>query len=199
MSGGVRGHVSVTDRSELMESALACLSGHRDGPAGGRGGVEEILRILATADAPFDRTSFDPGHVTVGGLVLSPDRSSLLLVHHLRLGRWVQPGGHVEPQDATLEEAAAREVEEETGVGRMVLLGLIDVDVHAVPAWRAEPQHVHFDVRFGFVAADTAIRPGRGVDRVVWSRIDDIVQLGCDASLVASVRAVAGRVQRDRW
>src|SRR2546430_9621655 len=45
--------------------------------------------------------------------IFSAERSHILLVFHKRLGRWLQPGGHIEPDDRDTSEAAAREVEGE--------------------------------------------------------------------------------------
>ena len=75
-----------------------------------------ILMLLEHSPAPFSRAQFTPGHITSSGLVLARDGESVLLVHHRRLDRWLLPGGHVEPEDAAIEEAARREVVEETGV-----------------------------------------------------------------------------------
>lgn len=47
--------------------------------------------------------------------------NKLLLVKHHDLGKWVQPGGHIE-KDETPEETAIRETYEETGV-KITLLG----------------------------------------------------------------------------
>ena len=57
-----------------------------------------------------------PDHVTASALVLSPDRSQVLLHLHGKVGRWLQFGGHPEPGDATLLGAALREAVEEGGL-----------------------------------------------------------------------------------
>ena len=41
----------------------------------------------------FER-SLAIGHVTASGWVVSPDRRQVLLMHHRKLNRWFQPGGH---------------------------------------------------------------------------------------------------------
>src|SRR3954454_7763471 len=93
-----------------------------------------VLHLLDFTPDPFSRHQFIPGHITCTGLVRSPNRSAVLLVHHNRLDRWLLPGGHVELEDAEIWDAARREVVEETGA----LLEdrtarLIGVDVHGIP------------------------------------------------------------------
>src|SRR6476659_4087444 len=76
----------------------------------------ERMLALCGASEPFSRAAFTPGPFTASAFVLSPDRRRLLVVFHRKLGRWLQPGGHIEPSDASIVDAARREVEEETGV-----------------------------------------------------------------------------------
>jgi ADP-ribose pyrophosphatase YjhB (NUDIX family) len=60
------------------------------------------------------RKEFDDGHVTCGAVMIDNTRR-LLLIQHKALGRWL-PGGHLEPEDNSLNLAALRELEEETGI-----------------------------------------------------------------------------------
>lgn len=53
--------------------------------------------------------------------VVNPVDKKILLCHHQRFNRWVQPGGHIEDNELP-EETALRETYEETGV-RVKLLG----------------------------------------------------------------------------
>lgn len=55
-----------------------------------------------------------PRHMTASAFVLNGLRQVLLL-RHRKLGVWLYPGGHVE-QHETPDEAAVREVAEETGL-----------------------------------------------------------------------------------
>ena len=116
---------------------------------------ELILMLLEFTPAPFSRAQFTPGHITCTGLVLAPDNQRLLLVHHRRLGRWLLPGGHVEPDDREIWDAARREVIEETAA---ILLPdstphLAGLDVHGIPAGKGEPYHLHHDILFSFRAS----------------------------------------------
>lgn len=60
-------------------------------------------------------------HFCASVFVINPENKKILLVHHKKYNKWVQPGGHIEDNE-TPEEAALREVYEETGV-KVKLLG----------------------------------------------------------------------------
>ncbi|HEY4640354.1 MAG TPA: NUDIX domain-containing protein [Thermoanaerobaculia bacterium] len=109
--------------------------------------VAAVVNLLTTAADPFSRGRFDPGHITASCYIVDPG-GRLLLHHHRRLGRWLQMGGHVESNELT-REAALREGREESGLADLVLDGgILDVDVHAIPASKGDPLHHHFDVRY---------------------------------------------------
>ncbi len=130
----------------------ARLSRHEAADASERDSVRRIQELLETAAEPFSRRQPE-GHVTGSAMVLGPDGRALLL-HHARLGLWVQPGGHVEDGESP-EAAALREAREESGLADLVVVPdetgvpmLLDIDVHPIPAntKRAEPAHHHHDV-----------------------------------------------------
>ena len=128
---------------------------------------ELIRMLLECSPRPFSREQFTPGHITCSGLVLAPDSRRILIVHHRRLGRWLLPGGHVEPSDSTIDAAAAREVLEETGVS--VANGkLAGADVHGIPAKGREPYHLHHDVLFSFRAEAEALTCSDESHSVAW-------------------------------
>jgi 8-oxo-dGTP pyrophosphatase MutT (NUDIX family) len=144
-----------------------------------------MLDFAAAAHDPFRRTDYDPGHFTASGFVVHPDGGRILLVHHARLGIWVQPGGHVDPDDPSVLEAARREIVEETGLAALtpVVDGLVDIDIHEFGASGDQPDHLHFDVRFAFVAAHDDLRPNTEVVEAVWVRLGDLAGLGVDRSV----------------
>lgn len=131
---------------------------HGDGAA--EKSRELVLGLLANTPAPLSREQFTPGHITCTGLVLSPARDRVLLVHHRRLDRWLLPGGHVEPEDSAPCDAARREVLEETGAALDTDFAprLVSLDVHGIPPRRSEPFHLHHDLVFLFQAvSDQAV------------------------------------------
>lgn len=152
--------------------------------------VARMLDLLGSAREPFSRSSVEPGHFTASGFVLCPERRRVLLVHHRKLDRWLQPGGHVDADDADLEAAARREVAEETGVAVGAALGggIFDVDVHEIPASVELDAHLHFDVRHVFVASQAALHGSPEVLGVRWVELDAVGELTNEDSVLRCVR-----------
>jgi 8-oxo-dGTP pyrophosphatase MutT (NUDIX family) len=97
----------------------------------------------------------EAGHVTASALVVEPEYGQVLLTLHKKLGMWLQMGGHCEPGDATLADAAMREATEESGIRGLTLLpgGPVRLDRHAIPA----PCHWHLDVQYAAMAPTGAV------------------------------------------
>lgn len=62
-----------------------------------------------------EKPATPPVHLVSYFLVISPDRSKVLLVDHKKAGLWLPSGGHVEPGEDP-KEAVHREVKEELGI-----------------------------------------------------------------------------------
>lgn len=150
--------------------------------------AQTIALITDQAD-PFDRTYYDPGHITASAIVLSPDGESVVLVSHTRVGLWIQPGGHVEHDDSTLVDAARREVKEETGITlpKTKSPSLVRVDVHEIPPFKNEPSHLHHDMTFGF-RTDTRQIDTCGDSEWGWCEVFDLTQWNVEPALQKSIR-----------
>jgi 8-oxo-dGTP pyrophosphatase MutT (NUDIX family) len=130
------------------------------------------------------RTTF-PGHLTTSAVILSPDHRQTLLIDHVTIGRWLQPGGHYEPS-AFFHLSARREAEEETAVSGLTLhpwhagtdLPFV-IDSHDVPGKpsRNEPPHIHHDLQYLFVA-DPALPLVAQLDEVHAAQWQDVAMLG---------------------
>jgi len=116
-------------------------------------------------------------HLTGSALVVDAQARHTLVLHHRKLGRWFQPGGHADG-DTNLAGVALREAAEETGiVGLRLLPEVIDVDVHRVEPPTEEP-HLHLDVRFVVFAPPGAEATGNheslGLRWVTVEQLDDL-------------------------
>lgn len=148
---------------------------------------------LAAAHDPFDRHSYVPGHFTASGFVVHPAGDRVLLIHHAKIGKWLQPGGHVDPTDEDLVAGARREIEEETGVADLEEVGgIVDVDVHVFPAHGDQPEHRHYDIRFAFVARDDTLDHNDEAHDARWVTVEGLAALGVDRSVLRPVAKLLG-------
>lgn len=136
---------------------------------------ELVLGLLLHSPDPFSRHQFTPGHITCTALVFHPTQPAVLLMFHHRLRRWLLPGGHVEPEDASLRDSAAREAVEETLVqlAEPLLPGMAGIDVHGIPPKGAEPFHLHHDLLWAFRAAHSQIETTTEAPQVCWAGEDE--------------------------
>jgi 8-oxo-dGTP pyrophosphatase MutT (NUDIX family) len=150
------------------------------------------MLALLSADRPFARDHWDPGHFTASAFVLSPDSRRLALIFHGKLHRWLQPGGHLEEGDATVEAAARREVHEELGLSDLEVVGegVLDLDIHDIPSLKGQPPHGHFDVRYLFRAATEDLLAGDDAAGAKWQTLDEVLAAPGDESVARAVRRV---------
>ncbi|WP_329431360.1 NUDIX domain-containing protein (plasmid) [Streptosporangium sp. NBC_01495] len=117
--------------------------------------LSEPVQLLSQGGGFASRRNFRM-HVTVGALLVRGD-AEILLVEHLAYGIPLQPGGHLEPSDTTLIDAAVRELTEETGVDLNKIVSTSQTPVYIeygrVPARaeKNEPEHHHLDFGYSFV------------------------------------------------
>ena len=113
------------------------------------------------SDQLFDRKNF-VGHITGSAIIFDYKNSKVLLIKHIILQRWLQPGGHIEKTDASILDGVYREIFEETNIAKDDLMLIspifgkkfpIDIDSHPIPENPAkhEKQYFHHDLRYFFI------------------------------------------------
>jgi 8-oxo-dGTP pyrophosphatase MutT (NUDIX family) len=154
--------------------------------------------VEANADASWQREA-GPEHVTGSTFVFSPDLAQVLLCFHRKGRFWVQFGGHVDAEDATVAVAARREAREESGIPTIELLSeeIADLDRHELHGGFACA--AHWDV--GFVAiVDPAerIEVSDESDDVRWFPVDALPEESAAglARRIAAVRGLAASVSQ---
>jgi 8-oxo-dGTP pyrophosphatase MutT (NUDIX family) len=135
------------------------------------------------------------GHLTGSAVVVDPASGRTLLIHHAKLDRWLQPGGHADGE-GDLGAVALREASEETGLDELTLVApAVDLDVHHLPERGREAAHLHFDVRYLVLATgDLGARPNHETLGARWVAPDVPEVAGSDElsrAVAAAVRAAA--------
>ena len=146
----------MTASSMLHADVTAVL---RDWPAPdlGQRALREAFGGFLAARPDATQRSCVPGHITASAIVLSADHRSVLLTLHPRIGRWVQLGGHCEPEDPTIVAAALREATEESGIDGLDIDPIpVHLDVHGLTCSLGQPTR-HFDIRFRAIAPAGAV------------------------------------------
>ncbi|GAA3375291.1 NUDIX hydrolase [Streptomyces sannanensis] len=125
----------------------------------------------------------EAGHITASALVIDPSHGRVLLTLHRKLRMWLQMGGHCEPGDSSLAEAALREAREESGIASGLTLlpgGPVRLDRHPIPS----PCNWHLDVQYAAVAPPGAaeVISDESID-LRWFRYDEVPDVA-DESVV---------------
>ena len=165
----------------------------RPGDAEEAGDRDQIVAFVRRHERPFDRAILE-GHLTGSAITVSADGARVLLLHHRKLDRWLQPGGHGDPGETTGEQVALREALEESGIEGLALHPRaprpLDVDVHDIPARGSEPAHQHLDLRYLVVAPESArLRPELAeLNEIRWVAWDETEPLDPDHGLRRALR-----------
>ena len=108
--------------------------------------AKQFLSFLKSHQDVFLR-NHEIGHFTGSALLVSSDGQRTLLMHHRKLDRWLQPGGHADG-NVDLRAVSLREASEESGLKHLYIEGdILDLDRHRIPERDNEPAHWHYDVR----------------------------------------------------
>jgi 8-oxo-dGTP pyrophosphatase MutT (NUDIX family) len=175
----------------MRDEVRKLLQAHTPADEREAGFVEVMLALLEVPGDSLSRQLFTPGHFTASAFVTSPDGGSLLLVHHGKLHRWLQPGGHIEPEDADLFAAVLREVREEVGLHDLSLPDgpvLFDVDIHDIPSLKGDPAHRHYDLRVHLRSPTLQFQAGSDARAAKWVALGEVDAEESDESVMRAVR-----------
>ena len=109
---------------------------------------KEMLAFVTKYDNCFER-SLEIGHITASAWLLNKNHTHALLMHHSKLDKWFQLGGHCDGNPNVLD-VAIKESQEESGIIGIEPLfsSIFDIDIHLIPANKKEKEHYHYDIRF---------------------------------------------------
>lgn len=153
--------------------------------------VADFTTFFSDESGPVSRDD-GPRHATASALVFDPSLTRTLLVFHAKGQFWVQPGGHLEPEDTTIAGAARRELREETGVDVSVIAEplVYDLDHHELSSAFGRCAS-HLDIGIGIVISDDA-------DLIVSDESEDVRWWPIDALPAQVPDGFGSRVRRMR-
>lgn len=155
---------------------------------------ERFLHLLESEHDCFFR-HLAHGHITGSAFIVSPDHQQVLLLHHRKLDRWLQPGGHADG-DEHVVRVAEKEAREETGLESIRLASpeILDLDIHPIPERGSDPEHLHYDIRFLFTAnPDEPLQQNRESKALAWLNPEEVpARTGDNSSINRMLRKVNG-------
>lgn len=134
------------------------------------------------------------GHFTASVFIIDENFEKILLLHHKKLDKWIQPGGHIDEIDTNFLNAALREAREETGIENFKILSekIFDIDIHKIPEKNHEPTHFHYDIRYFFQAKSEDLKLNLDEsNNSEWVNIDELF----DEKIEESIRRMAEKAK----
>ncbi|MDP4258505.1 MAG: NUDIX hydrolase [Bacteroidota bacterium] len=174
------------------EPLLALLRHHRTSYPEELNMLEEMIRFVTDHPDCFERSLLE-GHVTGSAWIVNPERSHVLLMHHFKLDKWVQPGGHCDG-DPDVMAVAIREAEEETGLFVVpITKSIFDLDIHTIPAKGDVPEHLHYDIRWLMEAAkgDEDLPNNHESHAIRWIKMDEVHRYTSSDSVLRMLQKTA--------
>ena len=155
-----------------------------------------FLEFVEDHEDCFER-SLDIGHVTGSAWLVDAAGERVLLTHHAKLDIWVQLGGHADGNPNILD-VAATEAREESGLQDIEPISdeIFDLDIHTIPARKAEPEHEHFDVRFAFrCLGSEEFVVGEESKDLAWVAVADLEAVTGEESMLRMATKWMGRAR----
>jgi 8-oxo-dGTP pyrophosphatase MutT (NUDIX family) len=170
------------------------LAGYRAEDESEAADVTRLARLASAEPDPWSRSL--PLHFTASALVVHPESGRVLLRWHVRLGRWLQVGGHGDPGESDPLAIALREAAEETGLTDLRPWPdgtLRHAVVCQVPASAAEPAHEHGDLRYVLATGQPdAIAPENDQSPLRWLPLDEARAVVAGNNLAHTIDRVRG-------
>lgn len=154
--------------------------------------TDQFISFVQQNEDCFER-SLLIGHVTASAWVLNADKDAVLLIHHLKLDKWLQPGGHCDGDPDTLH-VATKECVEETGLETKPLSKeIFDIDIHEIPQRKDIPAHLHYDVRYLLQALpdNSIIASETETNEVIWVPLEDVKNYTTEESVLRMLAKTA--------
>lgn len=155
--------------------------------------TEQFLDFVRHQPRCFQRT-LQTGHITGSAWLMDSTYKHVLLTRHRKLGIWIQLGGHADGNEDILSLSHTEAVEE-SGLSCLELVSdkIFDLDIHRVPAFGAEPEHLHYDVRFIWCATGSKdFSVSEESLSLAWVSLSDIKSYTTEPSMLRMAKKCRG-------
>lgn len=150
-------------------------------------------------------------HFTASGIVISDDFDHVLLIEHRKLGCWLYPGGHIDPDEDPVQ-AVLREVSEETGITcqitaetrfshpeTTVLAAPFTICVQDIPGDATTAPHQHIDMVYVLRPVSGQATPQMAeVAGCAWIPLAKVTELDTPPELPDMIQIAAGYARAQR-
>ena len=160
--------------------------------------IAELKAFASDNENCFDRENL-AGHMTASALIYDPAAAKVLLMHHKKLDKWLQMGGHADGETNSSITAMA-EAQEESGLTGLSFADWLpaqcadlavpgrplffDIDIHAIPEFNGIPAHRHYDVRFLlYGSASSPLQRNEEANNLRWFSFSEARRLTAENSL----------------
>ncbi|WP_459130198.1 NUDIX hydrolase [Guggenheimella bovis] len=147
--------------------------------------VERFLSFINENPLYWSRSTLK-GHLTASAWVVN-ESNEVLLLHHKKLGKWLQVGGHIEEGENAFD-AAKRELLEEAGIEGEGTDVIFDIDIHEIPENKGVPAHYHYDIRFLLKAKENDLILSDESYAIRWVKVEDVPTITTEESVLRMVR-----------
>ncbi len=156
--------------------------------------LPRFTSLLSKYENCFER-SLLTGHITGSAFIVDESKNHVLLMHHTKLEKWLQPGGHCDG-NKNIFEVARKEVFEETGISiNQSSAPIFDADIHQIPQRKEIAAHNHYDIRFLFIVPDNTpfIQNSESL-ALKWIKIDEITHYTQEESILRMIRKIKNSI-----
>lgn len=150
---------------------------------------EDLITFINENHNCFDR-ELEKGHITGSSWLLNKEGDKALLMHHMKLDRWFQPGGHADG-DSDILAVAIKEAQEESGINAIEAVDgeIFDIDIHLIPENKKDKSHFHYDIRFLLqVKSDEELSNNGEAKELRWINREGVSSLTKEESVIRMVR-----------
>lgn len=181
----------------IRNQILTLLRAHRSGDELEQTMLQNTIQFIEQHPDCFER-SLLVAHVTGSAWIMNREGTHTLMMHHKKLDKWFQPGGHCDG-DPDVMAVAAKEALEETGVTvEPVSTAVFDVDHHVIPESKGVPEHIHYDIRFLFRADKVTdeLPANPEAKSVRWIPLEEVENYNSTPSIMRLVKKSPGQDTR---